>query len=109
MCRVDQTTTQSSNACNSKNNLDNIYSTVQETVQQYDLIAFANQLPESLVVLKIVLDLDHGDILALSWKSSGPYYAQQQQKQQSQQQRWQQQHHVCSNSGPSSSSSAIHH
>jgi hypothetical protein len=76
----------SSNAHTNENNLDDLYLAVQETVQQYDLIAVADRLAESLVVLKFVLNLDHGEILALSWKSSGPYYAQRRRKQQSQQQ-----------------------
>jgi hypothetical protein len=87
--RVDRTTTLS-NAHTSENNLDDIYQAVQETIQQYDFIAVADRLPESLVVLKFVLDLDHGDILALSWKSSGPYARRRTQQQPQQQQQQQQ-------------------
>jgi hypothetical protein len=45
----------------------------QEIMNRYDFVAVQDRLDESLVVLKLLFDLDDGDIIVLSSKHAGSY------------------------------------
>ena len=48
---------------------------VQEIINEYDFIGITERMDESLVVLKMLLDLDFGDILYMSAKTQGSFTA----------------------------------
>lgn len=55
--------------------LNNYDTLVQDIIDEYDFIAITERMDESLVVLKMLLDLDYGDILYMSAKSAGSFTA----------------------------------
>jgi hypothetical protein len=55
--------------------MQNYDSLVQDIIDEYDFIAITERMDESLVVLKMLLDLNYGDVLYMSAKSAGSFTA----------------------------------
>lgn len=57
----------------SLDDMDNYDEFVQTIINEYDFIGITERMDESLIVLKLLLDLDFGDILYMSAKNAGSF------------------------------------
>jgi len=63
------------NSIDGLDDMDNYDAIVQDIIDEYDFIGITERMDESLIVLKMLLGLDFGDILYMSAKNAGSFTA----------------------------------